>query len=381
MADEQHLLQAIDRIYEASYDPSCWTQVLELIGEITGSDKIFILYRDNELQASRMFLSRGVGADFLQEFNDLWQGRDPYFEETSKIPIGVARATYQVFPDHETQVALNPEFFYWLNKHDIYYIAGVNLLMDQDQLAAVTIFRSPEQGKWDEALLSRLSQLAPHLQRALRIHKEFTRFRLREKALYTGLDKLVMGIILFDRMAQPVYVNPAAKSILEYHPALQLKNDAIFAARPKDTEALRQQILDAARRQPGDAENPGFAMGLRSNPGSSVLPVMISPIWSEKMFAGVDSDRVSVAIFFSDPESSLPLSPDALSRAYNLTPAEARVAVAIANGLTPEALAEQGGTSVNTARTQLRSVFRKTNTSRQPELVKLLLTGPFSIGS
>lgn len=381
MTDEERLLQSIDRIYEASYDPSRWSLVLELIGEITGSDKIFILYRDNELQASRMFLSRGVGANFLQEFNELWEGRDPYFDEMSKVPVGTAKATYQVYPDHDTQVAINPGFFDWINGHGIYYIAGVNLLMDPDHLAAVTIFRGPEQGKWDETHLTRLTQLAPHLQRALRIHKEFTRLRMREKALYTGLDKLVMGVILFDHLGQPVYANPVAKSILEYHPAIHLRDGTIYAARPEDTKVLRQHILDVARQQPGDAANPGIAIGLRDNHGSAVLPVMISPIWSEKIFADIDPDRVRVAIFFSDPESSLPLSPDAISSAYDLTPAEARVAVAIANGLSLEELAEQGGISVNTARSQLRSIFRKTDTSRQAELVKLLLTGPFGITS
>jgi DNA-binding CsgD family transcriptional regulator len=64
--------------------------------------------------------------------------------------------------------------------------------------------------------------------------------------------------------------------------------------------------------------------------------------------------------------------PATLWRLFKLTPAEARLALAIAAG---RSLAQIGGehqVSENTLRTQLASILRKTGTANQRELVRIL---------
>ena len=63
-------------------------------------------------------------------------------------------------------------------------------------------------------------------------------------------------------------------------------------------------------------------------------------------------------------------------RLYNLTPAEARLTLALLEGKGLEWAAEQISLSVNTARTHLKRIFEKTRTHRQAELVRLILRGP-----
>ena len=60
---------------------------------------------------------------------------------------------------------------------------------------------------------------------------------------------------------------------------------------------------------------------------------------------------------------------------FCLTPAEVKIALGIADGKTLATVAEERGVSVSTVRTQLKSVFVKTGTHRQAELVALLV-GP-----
>ncbi|NJL08424.1 MAG: helix-turn-helix transcriptional regulator, partial [Methylacidiphilales bacterium] len=59
-------------------------------------------------------------------------------------------------------------------------------------------------------------------------------------------------------------------------------------------------------------------------------------------------------------------------RAVDLTPAEARVARALIEGQSVTDFARTVGLSPETTRTQLKSVFAKTGTRRQIELVALL---------
>jgi DNA-binding CsgD family transcriptional regulator len=57
---------------------------------------------------------------------------------------------------------------------------------------------------------------------------------------------------------------------------------------------------------------------------------------------------------------------------FDLTPAEARVARSLASGKTMEAIAAEGGVSLNTVRTHVRGVLEKTGCERQAEVVALL---------
>ena len=66
------------------------------------------------------------------------------------------------------------------------------------------------------------------------------------------------------------------------------------------------------------------------------------------------------------PEASL------LAAAFDLTPAEARVAALLTTGASLEQAASQLGVSVGTLRFQLRAVFAKTGTGRQADLLTLL---------
>lgn len=62
----------------------------------------------------------------------------------------------------------------------------------------------------------------------------------------------------------------------------------------------------------------------------------------------------------------------ALERIYRLTPAEAKLAVLLGGGAALAEAAEKLGVSVATVRAQLRSIFEKTHTHRQAELVILI---------
>jgi DNA-binding CsgD family transcriptional regulator len=75
-----------------------------------------------------------------------------------------------------------------------------------------------------------------------------------------------------------------------------------------------------------------------------------------------------------DPDHPPPLPAERLQTLYGLTPAESRLAARLAAGEELKSAAEAIGIGYPTARTQLTAIFRKTDTKRQGELVKLLLT-------
>ena len=80
-----------------------------------------------------------------------------------------------------------------------------------------------------------------------------------------------------------------------------------------------------------------------------------------------------------DPERTQPIVPEALRTVYGLTPAEARLAIAIANGLSLDEIAALEAAQKGTLRSQLKAIFQKVGLNRQADLVKVLMTGPFRV--
>src|SRR5690606_20700866 len=86
--------------------------------------------------------------------------------------------------------------------------------------------------------------------------------------------------------------------------------------------------------------------------------------------------RPVVMLLFYHPASAPAIDASLLYAVFGLTPAEARIATLLADGLSLKQIAELQGTRHDTVRKQLRSIYQKTATNRQPELIRLLLHLP-----
>ena len=103
------------------------------------------------------------------------------------------------------------------------------------------------------------------------------------------------------------------------------------------------------------------------------LTVTVAPLIGEDPL--LPHDGPLQLVFVVDPEARR-ASPEAwLREAYGLTGAEARLAVALANGASLDDVADATSTAIGTLRTHLKHVLAKTGTRRQSELVRLVLLG------
>ncbi len=77
-------------------------------------------------------------------------------------------------------------------------------------------------------------------------------------------------------------------------------------------------------------------------------------------------------LILHDPQRRPDLDAFAIGQTFDLTPAEAKVAVAVAQGHSVKTVALNTGNSVATVRTHLRSIFPKLGASHQSDLVRTL---------
>lgn len=85
-----------------------------------------------------------------------------------------------------------------------------------------------------------------------------------------------------------------------------------------------------------------------------------------------NNDKLIIAISVLSFGNSRNFQPIILRTLFGITPAESRLAMLLVKGYSATEAAEELGVRISTVREKLSSMFAKTRTSRQPELVSML---------
>ncbi len=101
------------------------------------------------------------------------------------------------------------------------------------------------------------------------------------------------------------------------------------------------------------------------------LPLILRPLVLDGP-AGSFVLGARLLVTVTAPDSAVLPSSDLLRSVFRMTGSEARLANHLAAGLSLQQAADVSGITSETARSQLKAVFSKTETNRQAELVALL---------
>jgi DNA-binding CsgD family transcriptional regulator len=181
-----------------------------------------------------------------------------------------------------------------------------------------------------------------------------------------ALNAMRLPAIALDRHGFVTDVNAAADAVFDHD--IKIKDRRLFVRDP-DSRALLKEAIDqliSLTRLISLAFEPVIV------PRMDKYPVIVR-IWP---FEGPahPPDQELRALLTLNALGSRPGPPAAiLAKTFRLTPSEAKLACIIARGAAPDIAARELHISRETARNQLKSVFAKTDTHRQSELVALLL--------
>jgi len=172
------------------------------------------------------------------------------------------------------------------------------------------------------------------------------------------------------RMLCSMNVDEAAWAALDSLP------EAVLAISPEGrvvranaaAEDLRRRGVVPARL-PGRGPIPSRAPARTSRHGRRYL-------WVFRPLPGTaPAGEVEALVFVTEHRQAPPPRVDWLRVRFGLSEAEAALTVALVDGSSLKEAAARRGVRESTVRSQLRSVFRKTNTRRQSELVAKVLRG------
>jgi DNA-binding CsgD family transcriptional regulator len=209
-----------------------------------------------------------------------------------------------------------------------------------------------------------------------RILASFTR-RLIEIASVAGapgsgtsptaaLNAMRLPAMALDQNGFVVDVNTTADAVFDHN--IKIKDRRLFIRDP-DARTLLKEAIDQLKDH---SHLNSLALEPVIVPRMEKLPVIVR-IWPFDGPAHQPGQDVRALLTLNalGPKPGPPAA--ILAKTFRLTPSEAKLACIIARGAPPDIAARELKISRETARNQLKSVFAKTNTHRQSELVALLL--------
>jgi len=187
------------------------------------------------------------------------------------------------------------------------------------------------------------------------------------------LDLLPFGVIIVNKRGKILFTNGFGREILDTRSELKDHFGVLRARSLSHNRALS----DAFNRlsEPGTQDPIGFGIARPNrSPLSVVLVRLMSP--AEQVLR---TENVRIAVFLSDPGVNCCPSASLLRTLFEFTPVEASVAKLMLESCDTAAIAAKLQITRNTLRDHLKSMFSKTNTRNQGELLYALLRCPATL--
>jgi len=368
MSEMERFSALVGLIYDASLDPALWPAVFEKTCRYIGATAAALNSQDTLGKAAHFYYSWGTDPHCDQLYREGLFRFNPVFPTALFFGVEETHCVTDCLPREEfcrsrfAKKYLNPQGL----------VDGLfsNLEKSATTCATFVVARTILEGFADDEMRRRFALVVPHIRRAVLIGKVVDLKAVEAAALADSLDTLSAGMFLVDATTRIVHANASGHRMVSEGKLLRAPSGRLQAIDAPGDQTLRGSFAAAAR---GDAAlgRKAIAVPLKAHDGERFVAHVLPLTCGSRRKAGVSYAAVAT-VFVQRAALDLPSPPEAVSRAFQLTPAELRVLFAIIEvGGAPE-VADVLGISETTVKWHLGHLFEKTGTSRQAELVKLV---------
>jgi DNA-binding CsgD family transcriptional regulator len=348
-------VQLIDSIYEAALDSSRWSETLAEISSSFDGGPVALLMNDVKTGAVPLFETSRLEPWSIEQFKRDYStiDRNPMLPPAMTTQEGKALLFPQLLGDRYGKSAIYNDL---IRPQRLVNYMSVVVLRNASVFVGLEVFASSYRTP-SESELARFESVARHLGRVFRLSDQLNGAAVRAKSLEAALDCLQTSVFLVDRTGRVCWHNRAAADLLAGRDCLHLRDGRLATSKLSDDRALMSAFVRGT-----DA-----IIRIASPSGSRTFVLALHRLWHSLALPGAQ-----LAVFVSHPDWHT-ISASRLMSAFELTKAEARIALAVSKSQGIDAAAATLGLSPNTVKTTLQRVFAKTNTRTQAELVRLFL--------
>lgn len=363
MKKQKELTDLVASIYTAAVDSAHWQNVGEELADIVGGHQSTIFLFDDLGSSERPLVVSYCDPSVIFQFEEILH-EDVWLKKATALPTSSVFRSEEFIDLREYR---KTRFFQEVCvPADVAHMTGSVVVNDQNQFICFAIQRGERRGMFDSKEIARVALVRDHFQRALTIHRTIGKLRSEVSSLRAVLDTSSVATFLVDADGVTIWWNQAAERLLRKNDGVLIRNQRLMLHFSDDRSALRRLISSTTKTTKQEGTSAGGMIAARRPSGTLPYKVTVSPLQS---VGGVWGDNAASAIFIVDPEQAAAMDEQALQTVFGLTPTEARITAKLTLGARLPDLADLLEISHNTARTHLKSIFRKCRVKSQAQLV------------
>lgn len=348
-----------------------WTAALTTFADACGADRGQLIGIGSDKAIPFNWIA-GSGAEMppqgMQEFVEMGGG-DP--RNNPRVHAGLRAPPLKAWHDldclSEATRARFPRYCDLAVRYDFPYGSQANLIVDDEMLIGTSTLRGARLGPPSDEDRRAFELVLPHLRSAVRL--QMTLEGQGASLMAGALEAVGAAAFVLDSRGHVRALTQAAEAALADGP-VRLRGRRLGAVRDDEARLLERAVDAALAGFGGPGDRPARTVALRpiEDPLAPVL-ADVAPLPSRSYSLGFQP-RVLVTLRGMKPrDAGLALH---LKSVFGLSPAEAEIALRLADGDDRAAIAADRGASLETVRSQIRSLFAKMGVSRTAELTARL---------
>jgi DNA-binding CsgD family transcriptional regulator/PAS domain-containing protein len=368
--EERTFSQLLDAVYDAATSFDRWSDVLRQAGDAFGCSYAGLIERNLTTLEGRA-VAVGVDEASRREYLEVWSTRDTLRQWAPAAHAGAVETDRDILPREDL---LRSDYYNgFMKPRDMHAVVRMTIAAEPGYRKIISMARPASRGDFGRSEVEQCRALVPHLRRAAQLMRRVEESSIVLTAFSGVLEQSATGVVLLDRNGRLQFANRAARTMAAANDSFTLRRDRIEALNGGDDENRLQRLIAAATRRHARADLArGGVMRLARRSGKPDLAIAVAPTDGETVLPQVGP---AAFILICDPDVSATLQP-VIRELFGLTNAEAQVAERLMQGETPAQAADALGVKTSTARWHLAALYRKTGTSRQAQLVRLLMAVP-----
>lgn len=305
----------------------------------------------------------GVSEERRAAYRDHYHRLDLWTQRMRAAPEAVPHTLQMLVPDGELRQS---EFYNdFMNPAGRRYFAGTTVTIAESRFL-LAFSRSRYDPDFDAEDLRRIERLGAFLKRALMNQRMINLSTVASDASHQVLNQSRRAIILLDHAHRIVFANEAAAMMVSNEDVLGIRSGQITALNRGDERRFRETLESAA---PGE-QTIIVLHGTRSDEQVTASVAGIAPSPLGPLDFGIV--RPTTLMILTPRSERTDVAPQFLEAVFSFTAKEAQVASLLVSGLELGEVALMLSISRETVRHHLKSLFSKTQTHSQRELVRLI---------
>ena len=368
--DPSRLSDALTDLYASTLDPADLAALPNRMAAHFGANSCLIHTRDEQPAAVTIVGATDNCAAFLPDYAEYWHARDAWAERGAAMK-GRAFLGEEVVATDEL---LGADWYNdLLRYHEIHHLVAAVFDIGRGAAGVIGIHRAPGAEAFDTADRSMMAMIVPHLRQVLRLIRRLDSVDRQRRLGFEALSALATAVIVVGADNRVRMLNAAAERVIAAGLGVTVRQGRLTLADSKLDDRLKIATRKSALAAVGRSLFAGETLTLPRN-GRAPLSLAVTPLPAGA--ASVGQLEPLAAVFITEPEPDMAPNSALLKASYGLAPAEARVLAALFRGQSASGYAAASGVSLNTVKTQIKSVFAKTECHNQADLVRRIASDP-----